>query len=134
VRVCEGRSSARGRRSRRRPACEAWSEIKTQAACKSYTLPVSQTSGGLITTTVALQPAQPGRSFLDPLPARFGGVFGAFLQPIFEIFGAPRAIPEGTHWRKDRIEAGCDGIGAVRKTDSPLERKGFEPSVPLGLE
>jgi hypothetical protein len=30
---CE-RSNARGRRSRRRPACEAWSEIKTQAACE----------------------------------------------------------------------------------------------------
>ena len=55
---------------------------------KSYSLPVSETSGGLITTTVAPQPAQPGRSFLDPLRARFGGVFGAFLQPIFEIFGA----------------------------------------------
>jgi hypothetical protein len=31
---------------------------------------------------------------------------------------------------KDRIEAACDGIGAVCKTDSPLEGTGFEPLVP----
>jgi hypothetical protein len=37
---------------------------------------------------------RPAALFSTPR-ARFGGVFGAFLQPISEIFGAPRAMRMG---------------------------------------
>jgi hypothetical protein len=92
--------------------CEA-AETRSYAAALSV-------PGGLITTTVAPQPAQPGPSFLDPLRARFGGVFGAFLQPIFEIFGNNRV---SSTWR-------AAGLGASSNLGFPLAV--FQSSFPYG--
>jgi hypothetical protein len=90
--------------------CEA-AETRSYAAALSV-------PGGLITTTVAPQPAQPGPSFLDPLRARFGGVFGAFLQPIFEIFG-----------QQPRLDV---ARGRVRRVEQPwLPSRSVSIIVPL---
>jgi hypothetical protein len=49
---------------------------------------------------LALVSTRTGRPLFFSTP--FGGVFGAFLQPIFEIFGAPLVKPDGTRWWQHR--------------------------------